>query len=255
MSTGRFSLEGRSAVVTGGGRGIGRSIALALAQAGADVAVVARTSAEIQSVANEVCGLGPKGLAITADVARPDDIERMSRTVDDAFGHIDILINNAGISPYYTRAEKYTPVMWDTVMAVNLRGLFFCSQTIGQVMIRQKKGVIVNVASATALVAAPRLVAYAAAKAAVMQLTKTLAIEWAPHGVRVNAVAPSYVVTEFTRGMRENEALNKMLIEMHPLGRLANPDDVAGAVLYLASDASSFVTGSVLLVDGGMTAR
>lgn len=249
----RFALTDRVAIVTGGGRGIGRAIALAFAEAGADVVVTARTTEQIEGVAREIEGLGRRGLALTADVAKIKDIDAIVRRTMEKFGKIDILVNNAGISPYYTRAEKITPEMWDTLMAVNLRGLFFCCQAVGKVMIEQKRGNIINMASIDAVIGAPKLVAYAASKGGAVQITRTLALEWAQHNIRVNAIAPGFVATEFTRGMRENERLRQMLIDMHPIGRLAEAEDIVGAALYLASDASSFVTGSVLMVDGGAT--
>ena len=249
----RFALTDRVAIVTGGGRGIGRAIALAFAEAGADVVVTARTTEQIEGVAKEIQALGRRGLALTADVAMIEDIDAMVRRTMEAFGKIDILVNNAGISPYYTRAEKITPEMWDTLMAVNLRGLFFCCQAVGKVMIEQRRGNIINMASIDAVTGAPKLVAYAASKGGAVQITRTLALEWAQHNIRVNAIAPGFVATEFTRGMRENERLRQMLIDMHPIGRLAEAEDIVGAALYLASDASSFVTGSVLMVDGGAT--
>lgn len=249
----RFALTDRVAIVTGGGRGIGRAMALAFAEAGADVVVTARTTEQIEGVAKEIQALGRRGLALTADVAMIEDIDAIVRRTVEAFGKIDILVNNAGISPYYTRAEKITPEMWDTLMAVNLRGLFFCCQAVGKVMIEQRRGNIINMASIDAVIGAPKLVAYAASKGGAVQITRTLALEWAQHNIRVNAIAPGFVATEFTRGMRENERLRQMLIDMHPIGRLAEAEDIVGAALYLASDASSFVTGSVLMVDGGAT--
>jgi NAD(P)-dependent dehydrogenase (short-subunit alcohol dehydrogenase family) len=253
MAKGRFALTDRVAIVTGGGRGIGKSIALAFAEAGADVVVTARTTEQVQETASEVRALGRRGLALTADVAKIEDIEAIVRQTMEAFGKIDVLVNNAGISPFYTRAEKITPEMWDGLMAVNLRGLFFCCQAVGKVMIEQKRGNIINMASVDAVIGAPKLAAYAASKGGAVQITKTLALEWAQHNIRVNAIAPGFVATEFTRGMRENEKMRQMLVDMHPIGRLAEAEDIVGAALYLASDASSFVTGSTLMVDGGAT--
>jgi len=250
----KFSLKDRVAIVTGGGRGIGRSIALAFAEAGADVVVTARTTEQVEQVAKEIRERGRKALALTADMARMEDIDRMVKETIDSFGRIDVLVNNAGISPYYTRAEKVTPEMWDEIMAVNLKGVFFCCQKVGKVMIEQKRGSIINMASVSGFSGTPRLVAYAASKGGVILITRTLALEWAEHNVRVNALAPGYVATEFTRGMRENPGLLQMMLARQPMGRLAEADEIAGAALYLASDASSYVTGTALMIDGGVSA-
>ncbi len=256
MESNRFSLAGKVAVVTGGGRGIGRAIAIAIAVAGARVVAVSRSQEQLSTVVGEIEAQGGHGLALTADIGRVEDVETMVQQTVETFGRIDVLVNAAGISPFYTRAEKLTPEMWDSLMAVNLRGTFLCCQAAGKIMLTQKGGgSIINVSSAGGVVALPRLAAYCAAKGGVIMLTKTLAVEWAPRNVRVNAIAPGWVATDMTLGLRDNEGVLKGILDTIPMERMGTPEEIAGAAVYLASDASSFVTGSVLAVDGGATAH
>lgn len=254
MGIERFSLTGRVALVTGAGRGIGRAVAMELAEAGADLILASRTAADLQQVAEVARGRGREALVVPADVADEAAVESLVRRAVEAFGRVDVLVNCAGISPVYKRAEHMTSAEWDTVLSVNLRGAFLCATAVGRQMIAQDGGTIVNVASIGARVALPRLVAYCASKGGVDQLTKVLAVEWARYNIRVNTIAPAYVETDMTRGMMENPRLHEMLISQTPLGRLARPEEIAGAVLFLASDAASYVTGQTLFVDGGWTA-
>ena len=249
-----FSLDGRVALVTGAGRGIGRAIAVGLAEAGADLVVASRTPADLEEVAAAARALGRRALVAPADVADEQSVANLVRRALDAYGRLDVLVNSAGISPYYQRAEQMSAAEWDTVLGVNLRGAFLCATAAGRAMIEQGGGSIVSVASIGARVALPRLVAYCASKGGVDQLTKVLAVEWARHNVRVNAIAPGYVETEMTRGLRENPKLQQMLLEQTPMRRLARPEEIVGAALFLASDASSYVTGQTIFVDGGWTA-
>jgi len=247
----QFSLEGKVAIVTGSSRGIGRAIAEGLARAGAAVTVNGRDPDTTRSVATEITAAGGKSLAVPADVSSAADVERLIQTTVATFGHLDILVNNAGISPYFKPAETMTEAEWDDIMKVNLKGVFLCCQSAGRVMIRQKSGRIINMSSIGSKVALPRLVAYCSAKGAINQLTRVLAVEWASHGIRVNAIAPGYVDTDLTKGLSDNPKRLEPMLRQIPLGHLGIPADIVGAAIYLASDASSYVTGHILDVDGG----
>ena len=249
-----FSLAGKVAIVTGSSRGIGRAIAEGLAGAGAAVTVTARNGALAESVARAISVAGGTSLAVPADVSKPADVRRLVQTSFDTHGRIDILVNNAGISPIYKKAEQVSESEWDQVIAVNLKGAFLCAQEAGRVMISQKSGRILNISSVGGRVALPNLVAYCAAKGGLEQITRVLAAEWARHNILVNAIAPSFVETDLTAGLRENRQLRDGIIGQTPLGRLGKAEDVVGAAIYLASDAASYVTGQTLYVDGGWTA-
>jgi len=250
----QFSLEGKVAVVTGSSRGIGRAIAEGLAGAGAAVTVNGRNPEATQTVAAAIVDAGGKSLAVPADVGDAGEVERLIDVTVSTFGHLDILVNSAGISPYFKPAETMTEAEWDGVMNVNLKGVFLCCQAAGRVMIRQKSGRIINISSIAGKVALPRLIAYSSAKGAINQLTRVLAVEWAPHHVLVNAIAPGYIETDLTKGLRENRTHLEAMIRQIPLGRLGKPEEIVGAAIYLASDAASYVTGEILNVDGGWLA-
>ena len=254
MSFARFSLAGKVAIVTGAGRGIGRAMALALAEGGADVVAMARSADQVQAVAAAIEAAGRRGLAIVGDVSSADDIERCVDQTLATFGHLDVLVNNAAISPIYKRAERITEEEWDAINAVNLKGTFLFCQAAGRVMIEQRKGKIINTASAGGITATQRLAAYCVTKAGVIMLTKVLAVEWAQHNIQVNAIAPGWVATEFTQGLRNNPDLYATLCAQAPLNRFAEPDEIAGMAVYLASEASNYVTGATFAVDGGITA-
>ncbi|MHB8618533.1 MAG: SDR family NAD(P)-dependent oxidoreductase [Chloroflexota bacterium] len=250
----RFSLQGRVAVVTGSGRGLGRALALGLAEAGAMVVLAARTGGEIEAVAAEIAAAGGQALAVPCDVARRHDAERlMGRTVDE-FGHLDVLVNNAGISPYYKPAEQLLEEEWRQVLDTNLTGTFLCCQAAAQAL-AASHGCVVNITSVGGTVALRRLAAYCAAKGGVEALTRVLALEWADRQVRVNAVAPAFLETDLTAGLRANPRLHQDLVRHTAMDRLGSPEEVVGAVLFLASEAASYVTGQTLFVDGGWTAQ
>lgn len=254
MTTGRFDLGGKVSLVTGASRGIGRAIALGLADAGSDVVVSSRTLPALEEVAAIIRGKGRRSLAVAADVTKQEQVERMVESALGEFGRIDILVNNAGISPVLVRAEEMTRPQWDEIIETNLTGCFLCAQAVGRVMIKQKRGKIINVTSILGTVANIRLLAYCASKAGVTALTRVLALEWAQHNVRVNAIGPGWVETDLTKGMRESQVIRSDLLGKIPVGRFATPEEMVGAAIFLASDESDYMTGETLFIDGGCLA-
>jgi 2-deoxy-D-gluconate 3-dehydrogenase len=254
QSRSEFDLDKKVALVTGAGRGLGRHMALALARYGADLAICSRTLSELEGVAREIGDLGQRAFSRRVDATDLRDIREMVDATVETYGRIDILVNNAGVNvPQW--AEEVTEEAWDRVMNINLKGLFFCAQAVGQVMIRQKKGKIINVSSQAGSVGLIRRAAYCASKGGVNQLTRVLAVEWARHNICVNAIAPTFVETPLTKPMLEEKAFRDYVFGNILFDRLARPEDVVGGVLYLASDASDMVTGHILHVDGGWTAH
>ena len=249
-----FDLKGKKAVVTGGGQGIGREMALALAEAGADVAVVQRRVEVAEKTSEEIIGLGRDSIAMKVDVSRADDVRCMVETTKDRFGKIDILINNAGIGQKIPALEM-TEEDWDRMIDIHVKGTFLCSQAVGREMVKQKEGSIINISSMSAfIVNRPQGQAhYNTAKAAIAHLTRSLAVEWVKYNIRVNAIAPGYVRTPLiAKSMSTKDILDEWLY-MTPMGRVGEPHELKGLALFLASRASSFVTGSVILIDGGYT--
>jgi NAD(P)-dependent dehydrogenase (short-subunit alcohol dehydrogenase family) len=249
-----FGLEGKTAVVTGASRGIGRGLAVRLAGAGARVAVAARDGDLLAEVVTEIERNGGVAFPVVVDVADVDSIRRGFDDVQDRFGSVDVLVNNAGLGANHP-AEEVTEADWDEMMAVNLRGLFFCCQAAGRIMLSQGAGRIVNMSSQAGVVGIRDHAVYSASKGGVNLLTKVLALEWSARGVTVNAVAPTFVHTPGTAERLDQPDYLSGVLERIPIGRVATLDDVAAAVLYLASPAGGMVTGHVLLVDGGWTAQ
>jgi NAD(P)-dependent dehydrogenase (short-subunit alcohol dehydrogenase family) len=247
-------LGGQVAIVIGGSRGIGRAIALGLAENGAHVVVASRSAAAVDSVAAEIAALGGRADGMPMDVSRLEDIERLVGEVRSRFGRIDVLVNNAGINPMFKRPEAVTHEDWDLIMSVNLRGAFLACREVGKVMIAQHGGRIVNISSATALSGTKRGLPYTAAKAGLIAMTQTLAADWCSHGIRVNAIAPGYVITDLTSGLMKNAEIYRRVLEKIPMGRFADPEEIVEMTLYLSSGASSYVTGQVFVVDGGYAA-
>ena len=247
-----FDLSGRVAVVTGANTGIGQGIALALADAGADIAAVGRTPAE-ETVA-KARALGRKGEIISADLSTIEPVQRVIDEAVEKLGRIDILVNNAGI---IRRADSvdFTEEDWDVVIDTNLKTTFFLCQAAGRRMIAQGGGKIINIASMLSFQGGIRVPSYTASKSGVAGLTKLLACEWAGKGVNVNAIAPGYVETNNTTALREDEARNRSILERIPAGRWAAAADMGGAAVFLASSAADYVHGHVLAVDGGWLAR
>ncbi|MDH5696117.1 MAG: SDR family oxidoreductase [Dehalococcoidia bacterium] len=250
-----FPLQGRGAIITGGRRGIGMAIALALAEAGADIVICDRVieDGELKAVAEEVQRLGRRSLAVQADITQKADVDSLAQRVMDEFGGIDILVNNAAMNimaPLLELGEDG----WDRVIDTDLKGYYLCCQAVGRIMMDQKRGNIINIASTAAIKAAPEMGAYCIAKAGVVMLTRVLALELAEYNIRVNAIAPYMVKTKFSQPLWSDPETLKQLESEIPLGRLAVPGDIVGAALFLASDASSYITGHTIIVDGGLTA-
>jgi 2-deoxy-D-gluconate 3-dehydrogenase len=249
----RFRLDGKTAIVTGASRGLGQSIAVGLAEAGADVALVHRS--EGSETQDQIEALGRRCVTIHADLADSGSVPTIVDATVARLGGIDILVNNAGIIRRAALAE-FTEKDWDDVMNVNVRTGFFLSQAVARVMIEQGRGgKIVNVASLLSFQGGIRVPSYTASKSAVLGLTRLLANELAPHGINVNAIAPGYMATENTRALREDPARNQAILERIPAGRWGTPADLQGAAVFLASAASEYMHGFTLAVDGGWLAR
>jgi NAD(P)-dependent dehydrogenase (short-subunit alcohol dehydrogenase family) len=247
-----FSLAGKAAIVTGGRRGIGRAIALALAEAGADVALGDRVvdDGELEAVAAEIKKLGRRSIAVQADITRKADVDSLVQKTLAELGTIDILVNNAAMNiraPLIELNEEG----WDKVIDTDLKGYYLCSQAAGKIMVKQKRGNIINIASTAAMYTAPEMGAYCIAKAGVVMLTRILAVELAQYNIRVNAVAPSMVKTKFSQPLWADPKTLKEIEAGVPLGRMAEPSDIVGPVLFLASEASAYITGHTIVVDGG----
>lgn len=248
----QFSVDGKVALVTGGSRGIGKAVALGLAQAGADVVVASRKIEDLEKVADEIRGLGRRSLAIAAHIARMEEIDNMVSKVMEEFGRIDILVNNAGTNPVMASALDVEERAWDSIMNLNLKGLFFLSQSVAKVMKEKGGGNIVNVTS-MAGITPDILPVYSVSKAGVIMATKVMANEWAKYNIRINAIAPGLVRTRFSEALWGSEDILQMIMSKTPMGRIGEPEEMVGAVIFLASDASSYVTGHVLVIDGGTT--
>jgi NAD(P)-dependent dehydrogenase (short-subunit alcohol dehydrogenase family) len=254
--TGRFDLDGRVALVTGAARGLGRAIALALAEAGADVAVGVRDASRGDGVADEIRALGRRALPLQMDVTRSGEVEAATAATVEQLGSLDLLVNNAGGGAGRVPAEDVSLDAFDRTLDVNVRGTFLACRAVFAPMRERGFGRIVNVSSQAALVALPGEAAYCAAKAAVSHLTRCLAVEWGRHGIAVNAVAPTFVHTPGTAPALLDPAFRAEVEErIAALHRIGEPDEVAGAVVFLCSPAASLITGETLVIDGGWTVR
>ncbi|MFO7709807.1 MAG: glucose 1-dehydrogenase [Desulfobacterales bacterium] len=255
MHTNPFELTSKVALVTGAGRGIGRACALALAQAGADVALIARSRRELEAVAAEIGGMGRNAFVRPQDVTRVEQLPGVMEEVVSNLGGIDILVNNAGMN-IPQAALEVTPEAWDRVLDLNLKAAFFTAQAAGRVMVsRARGGRIINLTSQTGTVGLLKRSAYCASKGALNLVTKVLALEWAPHNILVNAVAPTFIETELSRGFLSDPGFREYALSKNLLKRFGTPEDVTGAVVFLASAAASLVTGHILFVDAGWTAH
>lgn len=255
MTLDQFSLKGSVAIVTGGSRGIGEETAVAMAEAGADVVPVARSEDTLEETTERIESTGSETLLAPRDVTDRNGIERLFEEVEERIGNVDILVNNAGVNPYFGSTNDLDVETWEEIFSVNVQGAFTCAQQFGRrIADREGTGSLINVSSIGGVVALPYQTPYTASKHAVVGLTKCLAVEWAPD-IRVNALAPGYVKTEFTEGVRKNESIRKDILADIPQDRFAEPEEIAASAVYLASDAATYVTGEVHLADGGMAAQ
>lgn len=249
-----FDLSGRIAIVTGGGTGIGKGVAAGLSQAGATLILCGRRRDRCENASREIQQrTGVEAYAFPCDVTDKKQIEDLVKMIDDRFGHIDILVNNAGVVSD-CHVFDLTEAEWDRVLSINLKGCFLFSQSVAKVMAETRTGVIINIGSQLGDVVRPNRVHYVASKAGVKMLTKALAVDLAPYGIRVNAVAPGPIETDMTVSVLSDSEMKSKILEHIPLGRLGQPHDIAGAVVFLASEAAAFITGVTLYVDGGYLA-
>ena len=249
-----FTLKGKTALVTGAAQGLGREIALALAKNGAalvvsDIQYPKDTAAAIQET-------GARSLAVQADISDEDQVKALAAKAASEYGQVDILVNNAGVSQLsFTATEQLSKTEWDHIIGINLTGTFLCCKNFGKAMMAAGGGSIINIATTAGITGVPRAPAYSASKAGVILLTKSLALEWAKYHVRVNAVAPHYLETPLTEELRASEKVYAALLKQIPMKRFGQPSEIIGAVLFLASQAASYTTGSVMVIDGGYLAQ
>jgi len=244
-----FSVEGKVVIITGSSKGIGRTLAQGFAKAGASVALVARTISELEATAGEIKAQGGKALVLTTDVTKSAQVSQMVQKTVKEFGRIDVLVNCAGGGDYVPLLDM-SEEAWDNILDFNLKSVYLCCHAVGKVMVLQKSGSIINFSSASAVVPTPKLTHYCTAKAGVDQFTRTLAAEWGPFNIRINAISPGLISTQHNL-----DVMGASMIEQYakaiPLGRIGKPDDVLGLAIFLASDASTFITGAIIPVSGG----
>ncbi|PBC47653.1 SDR family NAD(P)-dependent oxidoreductase [Rhodococcus sp. ACPA1] len=248
------SLEGKAAIVTGAGRGLGRSMAHALVEAGAAVTVAARTGTELDSFVEEVKAAGGQALACPTDITDEASVERMVEATVETFGRVDVLVNNSGIVASTPLVEQ-SAEEWDRVVATNLRGTYLATRAVGRHLVAQKSGKVVNIASNFALQGVANHAAYSASKAGVIAFTRSMAIEWARYGIQVNAIAPGYFATALNAEMRDDADALASVVRAIPARRLGEPDELKPWLLLLAGGDSNFMTGEVIVIDGGQSVR
>lgn len=250
-----FRLDGRRALVTGGAKGLGRVMAGALAEAGAEVAITSRTLSECQAAADEIRAFtGRRTFAVAADVAQSSEIERLAVAVESALGPVDILVNNAGVN-IRGSVEELSEADWDAVITTNLKAPFLCARAFGPGMCRRGWGRVINLGSILSVIAIPGRAPYASSKAGLLNLTRVLALEWATKGVTVNAICPGPFATDMNKQLLDDPVKYKAFVEKIPMNRWGELHEIAGTAVFLASDAASFITGSALFIDGGWTAQ
>lgn len=246
-------LEGKVALVTGGSRGIGKAIALALAESGADVALAARGAEDLEQAVKEVQALDRRAIAVPTDVTDLEQVRALVERTVGELGTIDVLVNNAGAAPFLSTVDQIREDGFEKYFRVNFTSAFYCTKAAAPTLLGKGSGCVINVASVAGLIASPGLTYYGAAKAALINFTKTVAWEWAPSGVRVNAIAPGWVETDLNVGARQDPSFYESIRNMIPMGRWGRAEEVASVARFLASDAASFITGAVIVVDGGQT--
>ena len=252
MDVSYLSLEGKVALVTGGSRGIGRSIALQFADAGADVVVSSRKLPDLEKVADEIKKMGRRSLAVSAHNAKMEDLKNLIARVKEEFGRLDILVNNAVANPVMADVLHMEEAPFDLIMNANIKGYYFLSQAAAKMMVEQGTGgAIINIASVGGIFVTPGLGPYCISKAAIIMMTRCLAVELGSHKIRVNCIAPGIVQTKFSEALWSNEKLMAEYLKTMPLGKIGQSEEISRTALYLASDASSFMTGSTLIIDGG----
>ena len=247
----KFSLQGKVAIITGGSRGIGKAIAEGFAEMGACVVLASRKVEALEEVRKGIEERGGEAYVIPTHMGDMEGIERLVQGTLEKYGTIDILVNNAATNPVFCSTAEIEEAAWDKIIDVNAKGVFFLTQKVGKVMVEKGSGSVINISSEAGFCPTPFLGVYSVSKAAVNMLTKVFAQEWGSRGVRVNAIAPGLVRTHFSQALWGNEAILNAALASIPLGRIAEPEEMVGLAIYLASDASSYVTGQVFLVDGG----
>lgn len=248
-----FSLNGKVAIVTGAGRGLGKAMALGLAGAGADVVAAARTAAQVEDTAAKIQALGRKSIAVPTDVREFDQVANLLNRALETFGRVDILVNNAG-GTFAATVLETSLKGWEAVIRENLTTMFICTKIIGESMVKQNKGNIINIASIAGMGPFPTSAPYGVAKAGIINFTQTLAVEWAQYNIRVNAIAPGLIPTPGSNQIaKQLSGYRRAQISRIPLGRFGTPDDIVGAAIFLASDAASYMTGAVIVINGGLT--
>jgi NAD(P)-dependent dehydrogenase (short-subunit alcohol dehydrogenase family) len=251
-----FSLQGKTAIVTGGSRGIGKAIAVGFARAGAKVAVTSRKVNDLEATAAEIAAFGGEALVVQSHLGKMDEIQKMVDTVKNAFGRIDILVNNAGASPAMAGVLDSDERLWETIMNLNLKGLYFTSQAVARLMKEQGGGKIINIASIDGFKPEPAVSVYSISKAGVRMITKAFAMELAPFNIQVNTIAPGAITTKmmdshwFHLSPEEAKTAKEAVAKLTPMGRIGDPDEIVGAAIFLASDASSYTSGAEILIDG-----
>jgi len=250
--TGNSCLEGKVGLITGGGTGIGQAISLALARAGADIVVCSRKLSNLEGVVTEIKTMGRRALAVPTHVGRMDDLANLINVVKEEFGRVDILVNNAGTNAVYGPILEIEERAWDVMISTNMKGMFFLSQKVAGMMKVHGGGSIINMSSVAGICPEQLLSLYSITKAGIIIMTKTMALEWGQYNIRVNCIAPSLVKTRLTKTLWENPEYLEKTVKKIPLGRIAQVEEIAQAVLFLASDAASFVTGHTLIADGGL---
>ncbi|MCX5997271.1 MAG: SDR family oxidoreductase [Chloroflexi bacterium] len=252
MDVSYLSLEGKVALITGSSRGIGRSIALQFADAGADVVVSSRKLPDLEKVADEIKTKGRRSLAVPAHNAKMEDLKNLMARVKEEFGRLDILVNNAVANPVMADVLHMEEAPFDLIMSANVKGYYFLSQAAAKMMVEQRTGgAIINIASVGGIFVTPGLGPYCISKAAIIMMTKCLAVELGSHKIRVNCIAPGIIKTKFSEALWSNEKLMADYLKKMPLGKIGQPDEIARTALYLATEASGFMTGSTLIIDGG----